>query len=135
MDNDRGGGWLVFAGIVLLVAGVMRFFDALWAFHYHGALPLNLQDALYGRSLETYGWLWLSVAIIVFLSGLVVLSGTQMTRWTGQAGRWIGVVAGGIMAVSAIWWMPYYPIWSLVYIAIGVFVIYALAAYGERRVA
>ena len=26
--------------------------------------------------------------------------------------------------------MPYYPIWSLTYIALGVIVIYALAAYG-----
>ena len=26
--------------------------------------------------------------------------------------------------------MPYNPIWSLTYIALGVFVIYALAAYG-----
>jgi len=34
--------------------------------------------------------------------------------------------------ISAIWWMPYYPIWSLTYIAIGALVIYALAAYGGK---
>jgi hypothetical protein len=28
--------------------------------------------------------------------------------------------------------MPYYPIWSLAYIAIGALVIYALAAYGGQ---
>jgi hypothetical protein len=28
--------------------------------------------------------------------------------------------------------MPFYPIWSLTYIAIGVLVIYALAAYGGK---
>ncbi len=39
-------------------------------------------------------------------------------------------VAGAIGAISAIWWMPYYPVWSLTYIALGVIVIYALAAYG-----
>ena len=37
-----------------------------------------------------------------------------------------------ILAISAIWWMPYYPIWSLTYITIGLFLIYALAAYGGR---
>jgi hypothetical protein len=47
-----------------------------------------------------------------------------------QIGRWVGIAAGAIGAISAIWWMPYYPIWSLTYIAIGVIVIYALAAYG-----
>ena len=45
-------------------------------------------------------------------------------------------VAGGlgspraIGCVSAVWWMPYYPIWSLAYIALSTLVIYSLAAYG-----
>ena len=47
-----------------------------------------------------------------------------------QLGRWVGIAAGALGAISAIWWMPYYPIWSLTYIALGVFVIYTLAADG-----
>ena len=41
--NDRGHGWILFAGIVLGVAGVMRIFDAIWAFRYHGAAPKTLK--------------------------------------------------------------------------------------------
>ena len=37
--NDRGDGWIIFAAIVLAVAGIMRIFDAIWAFRYHGVLP------------------------------------------------------------------------------------------------
>ncbi len=44
--NDRGDGWIIFASIVLAVAGIMRIFDAIWAFRYHGVLPQNLEDAL-----------------------------------------------------------------------------------------
>jgi hypothetical protein len=36
--------------------------------------------------------------------------------------------------ISAIWLVSYYPIWSLVYIALGVLVVYALAAYGGDEV-
>ena len=50
-----------------------------------------------------------------------------------QISRWIGIFAGAVAAISAIWWMPYYPIWSLTYIALGVFVIYGLAVYGSRE--
>lgn len=135
MDEDRGRGWLLFAGIVLLTAGVMRFFDALWAFRYHGAIPENLQNAIFGHSLSTYGWLWLVVAIVVFLSGLAVVSRSQMAEWTGQTARWIGVFAGFVVSFTAIWWMPYYPVWSLLYIGIGVLVIYALVAHGQRQAA
>jgi len=36
------------------------------------------------------------------------------------------------MAVSAVAWMPYYPVWSLVYIVIAVLVFHALSRYGGR---
>jgi len=125
MEED-GGGWLIFAGIVLMVAGVMRAFDAIWAFRYHGVLPQNLEDAIFGHSLKTYGWVYLIVAIILFLAGLGVMARMQFARW-------IGIVAAAIASISAIWWMPYYPIWSLTYIGIGLFVIYALGAHGSRE--
>jgi hypothetical protein len=123
--NERGHGWILFAGIVLGVAGIMRIFDAIWAFRYHGVLPQNLEDALFGTSLKTYGWLWLVVGIVLILCGLAVMGRSQVARWAGVAG-------GAVCSISAIWWMPYYPIWSLTYIALGVLVIYALIAYGGR---
>ena len=32
--EDRGAGWVLFAGIMLFLAGVLKFFDAIWAFTY-----------------------------------------------------------------------------------------------------
>jgi hypothetical protein len=123
--QESGRGWLVYAAVVLGVAGIMRFFDALWAFSYHGVLPENLEGAVFGHSLKTYGWIWLIVAIILVLSAFAVLAQSQLARW-------VGIVAGAIAAVTSIWLIPYYPIWALVYIGLGVSVIYALAAYGGR---
>ena len=125
-EQGRGEGWLIFAGVVLMVAGVMRFFDAIWAWSYSGTLPNGLETALFGHSLSTYGWVWLVIAIILFVAGLGVMVRSQFARW-------FGIVAAALAAISAIWWMPYYPVWSFVYILIGMFVIYALAAYGERE--
>jgi hypothetical protein len=124
MDND-GKGWLVFAAVVLGVAGIMRIFDGIWAFRYKGALPENLQNALFGTTLKNYGWLWLIVGILLILCALGVMARSQISRW-------IGVFAGAVLAISAIWWMPYYPIWSMAYIGIGIFVIYGLVVYGGR---
>jgi len=115
----------VFAAVVLGTAGIMRIFDAIWAFSYHGAIPQGLQGALFGHSLKTYGWIYLVVAAVLIVCAFLVLSGSQV-------GRWVGVAAGVIACISAIWWIPYYPIWSLVYIALGALVIYALAAYGGQ---
>jgi hypothetical protein len=125
MDVE-GGGWRFFAGTVLGIAGIMRFFDAIWAWRYHGVLPSNLEGALFGHSLRTYGWVYFIVALVLVGSSFGVMVGSQFSRW-------IGIFAGGVLAITSIWWMPYYPIWSLAYIAIGILVIYGLAAYGGRQ--
>jgi hypothetical protein len=121
--NPRGSGWITFAAVMLGVAGIMRIFDGLWAFRYDGVVPDKLEGAIFGHSLSTYGWVYLIVAAIFLVSAALVLNGSQIGRWVGVAGAAVG-------AVSAIWWMPYYPVWSLTYILISVLVIYALVVYG-----
>ena len=124
--EEKGEGWLVFAAIVLGVAGIMRIFDAIWAFRYHGVLPQNFEDAIFGHSLKTYGWVYLIVAIVLILCAFGVVARSQISRW-------IGIFAGAVLAISAIWWMPFYPVWSLTYIFVGILVIYGLAAHGGRE--
>jgi hypothetical protein len=125
---DDGSGMLFFAGSMLGLAGIMRIIDAIWAFSYNGALPDKLKDGVLGSDLTNYAWLWLVVGVV-----LLVSSGFVLVR--SQFARWIGLFAAAIGGISAIAWMPYYPIWSLTYIAIAVTVFYALAQYGGREAA
>src|SRR6476660_8055251 len=118
-----GEGWLFFAGTILGLAGIMRIFDSIWAFRYKGALPDQLKDGLVGSNLKNYAWLWLVVGIVLLVASFLVLSRSQFARW-------VGLFAAAIGGVSAIAWMPYYPVWSLVYITLAVLVFYALAAHG-----
>jgi len=104
----------------------MKVFDAIWAFRYHGVLPYNLEAAIFGHSLKTYGWVDLAVAAILIICGFLVISGSGVARW-------VGLVAAAIAGISAIYWMPFYPVWSFVYIFIAALVIYALAVYGGDR--
>ena len=126
MEEAKGEGWLVFSAIVLGVAGIMRVFDAIWAFRYHGVLPQNFEDAIFGHSLKTYRWVYLIVAVVLILCAFGVVARSQFSRW-------IGIFAGAVLSISAIWWMPFYPVWSLAYIFVGILVIYGLAVYGGRE--
>jgi hypothetical protein len=110
--------------VALITAGVMHIFDAVWMFQYNGEVPQSLQGATFGTSLTTYAWIYLIVGVILIAAGFGLASGSQVARW-------IGIISGSVTAISAIWLVPYYPIWSLVYIALGVLVVYALAVYGE----
>jgi hypothetical protein len=120
--ETKGEGWLIFAAIALGVAGIMRIFDAIWAFRITNQ---SLTDGILGSNIRNYAWVWLIVGILLILCAFAIAQRSQFARW-------IGIVAGAVCAITSIWWMPYYPIWSLTYIAIGVLVVYALAAYGGR---
>jgi hypothetical protein len=122
---EEGTGWLFFAGTILGIAGIMRLFDALWAFRYDGAIPDGLEGAILGTSLTSYGWLWLFVGILLIAASIAVLARSQLARW-------VGMIAGAVLAISSFWWMPYYPVWSLAYVAIGGLVVYGLAVHGGR---
>lgn len=122
---DKGGGWLLFSGTILGLAGLMRIFDSIWAFGYKGALPENLKDGLLGSNLDHYAWLWLGVGVVLLLSSFMVIVRSQIARW-------IGMFACAVGCVSAIAWMPYYPVWSLVYVAMTVLAFYGLAVHGGR---
>ncbi len=124
--EQRGEGWVLFAGIILVLGGIMRFFDALWAFSYHGMVTYNLEAGIFGHNLKTYGWIDLAVAVILIVCGIAVVGGSGVARW-------IGIFAAAVAGISAIWWMPFYPVWALVYIIIAFLVIYALAVYGGDR--
>ena len=116
---------------MLIIAGIMRVIDAIWAFGYHGAIPDDLKDAILGHSLKTYGWIWLIAGVILIAAGVLVLGPGD--RPSAEISRWIGIIAAALAAISAIFVMPYYPVWSLIYIAIAIMVIYGLSArYGEQ---
>ena len=127
-DAEPGTGWLFFAGTMLGLAGLMRLIDSLWAFRYHGALPDGLQNAVLGSNVKTYAWTWLVVGIVLIAASFMVLARSQFARW-------IGYFAAAIAGLTAMTWMPYYPIWSLTYVALAALVFYALARYGGRRTA
>jgi hypothetical protein len=47
------------------------------------------------------------------------------------AGRTVGVLAACLSLVSNFMWLPYYPVWSTIIIAMCIAVIWALTAHGR----
>jgi uncharacterized membrane protein HdeD (DUF308 family) len=119
----RDTGWRLFAGSILIMAGVMRLFDSVWAFGNHAALPEGLESGLLGNELSRYGWLFLITAMVLAVAGFMVF-------YRSQVARWVGIIAGALTCLGAATLLPDYPVWSVVYIALGTLVIYALAVHG-----
>jgi hypothetical protein len=124
--TPRAAGWLSFAAAVLVVSGVFKILDALWAFKYDDEVSEEVQTVLFENDLESWGWVWLVVGIILILAGFAVVSGS---RWA----RWVGIVAASLAAISFLPWIYYKPLWTILSVTLAVLVIYALGAYGGPR--
>ena len=85
-----------------------------------------------GRS----GWLTFSavvliIGIILIAAGVLVLGPSDQP--SAEVSRWAGITAAALAAISAMFVMPYYPVWSLLYIILAVLVVYGLSArYSEK---
>ncbi len=53
-------------------------------------------NAIFGHSLNMHGWVYLVVGIVLIVCAGGVLAQSQISRW-------VGIFAGGVMAISAIY--------------------------------
>ena len=115
-------GWAIggtaFAGVMMLLIGV---------FHAIAGLVALLDDefyvvgANYTFELDVTGWGWIHLlaGIGVALAGLYVFSGSTWARI-------VGIAIAMLSAVANFFFIPYYPFWSILMIALAVWAIWAL---------
>lgn len=124
----RGTGWIVFAGIVMVIAGANMLINGLWALNASSAVVARFKDTLLfsDTNLDTWGWIYVIVGAVVLLAGIFVF---VRSRWAVM----IGIVAATVQAVFAFFWIfsPYWP-GALVIIVIDLLVLHALVSYGDR---
>ncbi|HYB30536.1 MAG TPA: hypothetical protein VEF89_28310 [Solirubrobacteraceae bacterium] len=121
--DDRGYGWVTFAGVLLLILGSINFIEGLAAI---GNAHFFVHNTNYvAGSLKTWGWFVLCIGVLQFVVGLGVFVKNQLARW-------IGVIALAGNAVVQLLMMPAYPFWSLAIFALDILALYGLVAYGKR---
>ncbi|WP_198679168.1 DUF7144 family membrane protein [Thermomonospora amylolytica] len=117
-------GFAFFAACVMVLSGV---FGAIAGF----AAILENQvytfrgDYVFRWDLTTWGWIHLLVGIFVAAAGFAVFTGQMWART-------VGIVLAGLSAVVNFMFLPYYPVWSLLIIALDIVVIWALTVYSRQ---
>jgi hypothetical protein len=119
-----GGGWLTFAGILLLIDGVLNFIGGIAAiddanFFVNGA-KFQFGD------LNTWGW------VILILGSVQVLTAIGLFARNGFA-RGVGVVFASLAAMASLLMLPAYPLWSLALFTMDILIIYGLVSYGSEE--
>ena len=111
-------GWWVFAGVLLLIVGVLNIVYGIAAI---GDSRFFTEDAAYIISgLNTWGWILLIVGVLELVAAFSLFSG-------GEFGRWFGIFIASLNAIGALLALPAAPFWSLAVFALAIIVIYKLA--------
>lgn len=128
MDHEeRVTGWWVFAGVLLLIAGILNIIWGIAAIGESHFVTVNGAHYVFGK-LNTWGWITLALGVIEIFAGFSLFAG-------GSFGRWFGIFAAALVAIGAlldIWVLPF---WSICVFALSVIVIYELAKEPEGRAA
>ena len=77
-------------------------------------------------NLRTWGWITLIIAVLQLVAAGGVLMGNQVARW-------FAVAVLGLNAIDQMFFLPGYPLWSLIIIAVDIVAIWGLCAYGSRE--
>jgi hypothetical protein len=122
-DADSGEGWVLFAGTMLGLLGVLNLIDGIAAVSNSSFFVNDAKFVLSG--LNTWGWV-----IIVLGAVQVALSFGVYAKVKGL--RWIGAGIAGLNAIAQLAIMPAYPFWSLALFTLDILVIYGLVAHGAK---
>ena len=126
MDRDPSGwaiGWTVFAAFMMVLAGVWWIIAGLVAL-VNDTFYVVGEEYIFQFNATTWGWIHLILGIVILLAGFYLFSGAVWART-------VGVIIAVLWALVAFAWLPWYPIWAIVFIAASVFVIWALTVHGR----
>ena len=130
MRRDRGarqdeGYWMiVFAVALLVTVGFFNLIDGIAAIANSHVFIANAHYVV--GDLRAWGWVVLILGVLQLIAAIAILAGSQ-------AARWFAVVVIGLNAIGQMLFIPAYPFWSLLIIAVDIVALWGLCAYGSRE--
>ena len=123
-ESVKGGGWLLFAGIMMLLAGTL---NCIWGIAAIDNANFFVEHERFViQDLNAMGWIVLVIGIVQLVAAFSIWAG-------GEFGRVFGIMAACVGAVGALLSIPGFPLWSVCVFFIDVLIVYGLATYGGHQ--
>ena len=122
MNSKSMAGWIGFAGILILIVGMLDFFQGLIALFRDNYYVVSASGFII-VDLTKWGWIMLIWGVLLVLAGMGLLGGQGWARWFT-----IVLVSLNFIAQLGFLGNSQYPLWSLTTLGLSVIVLYALTA-------
>jgi hypothetical protein len=120
--DRRPSGWavggVVFAASILILIGSFQIVTGLAAV-INDDFFVVAPNYTFDIDTSVWGWVHLLIGVVLVFTGWGLFSGRTWARV-------LGIVLASISAIANFFFIPYYPLWSIVVIALDVWVIWAL---------
>ncbi|WP_411152302.1 hypothetical protein [Streptomyces sp. A30] len=120
-ESGWATGGVVFAGVLLLMNGVLAIFQGISALAEDDVWA-NIGDYVYKMNLTGWGVILLVLGAVAVVAGAGILKGAAWARMTG-------IFLASLNMIAQFLFLPYAPVWSLIMVGVNFFVIWALAVY------
>jgi hypothetical protein len=126
MAEPRGApplsGWAVggitFAGVMMVLIGVFQAFAGLSAI-IDDEFFVVVRNYAFDIDTTAWGWIHLILGVVVACAGFAIFAGKAWAAF-------VAIALAVLSAVANFFFIPYYPFWSLLMIALAVWVIWSL---------
>jgi len=122
--EGRGFGLVIFAAVLLAVLGFFNLLDGIAAIANSHIFIGNAHYVV--GDLRAWGWVMTIFGAVQLLAAAGVWTGNQLARW-------FAVAVIGLNAIAQMFFIPAYPFWSLLIIAVDIVALWGLCAYGSRE--
>jgi hypothetical protein len=122
--NGKWAGWAAAGAILMVIVGGFKAISGFIGL-FNDEWVVRGFNAYYFIDISALAWWYLIVGVILVLAGMAVMNGKG---W----GRLVGVFAAGVAIISELLWLPVYPMWSILLIAMYVFIIVGLVAVNSE---
>ncbi len=109
----------------MMVTGVLGFFEGLAAV-IRGSFFVTLPNYAFSLSATSWGVVHIILGALLFIAGVALFADQTWARIAG-------VVLAAFMMIANFVYLPYYPVWAIVVIALNAFVIWALLTPRRAR--
>lgn len=118
-------GWVAFAGIMLVLVGSFHIVEGLVGLFRDQVFLVGTGGLVVSMDYTAWGWTHIIGGALAVLVGVCLLAGQTWARV-------IAVVVALLSALINVAFLPAYPIWSVLMIAIDILVIWAITVHGSE---